>query len=91
LSPGNPDADHAQAFVENVADPEGQFAPVAVELAQGEVVEIGYNGIKRHVRVDANGCVAAHAEPVAGDGWSNRSTFVGDTEAFMAAKRAALA
>jgi hypothetical protein len=49
-SRGNPDADHAVAFVETVADPEGQLAPVAVEAPVGELVEIDYNGIKRQVR-----------------------------------------
>ena len=45
------------------------------------------NGIKHQVRVDANGRVVAE-NPVADDGWSTRGTFVGDAEAFMAAKRA---
>jgi hypothetical protein len=49
--------------------------------------EIAYNGIKRQVRVDANGRVVAE-NPVSDDGWSNRATFAGDAEAFMAAKRA---
>ena len=83
---GNPDAGHEQAFVETVADPEGQFAPVPVEAPIGAVVAIG---IKRLVRVDARGRVVASAENhVAGDGWSDRGTFTGDAEAFMAAKRA---
>jgi hypothetical protein len=92
-SHGSPDAGHALAFVETVADPEGQFAPVPVEAASngvrgiGRVVEIAYNGIKRQVRVDANGRVVAES-PIADDGWSRRRTFAGDAEAFMAAKRA---
>jgi len=86
---GHPATDHALAFVETVADPEGLFAPVAVELAQGEVVTtIAYNGIRRQVRIDGNGRVAAHVDAQTGDGWSRRGTFVGDAEAFMAAKRA---
>ena len=84
---GNPDAGHAQAFVETVADPEGQFAPVPVEAPIGAVVAIDYNGIKRLVRVDARGRVVAES-PIADDGWSRRGTFAGDDEAFMAAKRA---
>jgi len=84
---GNPDAGHAQAFVETVADPEGQFAPVPVEAPIGAVVAIDYNGIKRLVRVDARGRVVAES-PIADDGWSRRGTFAGDAEAFMAAKRA---
>ena len=85
---GNPDAGHAQAFVETVADPEGQFAPVPVEAPIGAVVGIDYNGIKRLVRiVDARGRVVAENQ-VADDGWSSRGTFAGDTEAFLAAKRA---
>ena len=84
---GNPDAGHAQAFVETVADPKGQFAPVPVEAPIGAVVAIDYNGIKRQVRVDARGRVVAES-PIADDGWSRRGTFAGDAEAFMAAKRA---
>jgi hypothetical protein len=68
VSRGDPDAGHAQAFVENVADPEGQFAPVAVEPSVGHVVETSYNGIKQTVRIDALGRVAAYAEPVSDDG-----------------------
>jgi hypothetical protein len=64
------------------------YAPAPAELPVGRVVATAYNGIKRQVRVDANGRVAAYAEPVVGDGWSNRPTFTGDAEAFMAAKRA---
>jgi len=66
-----------QLSADAIADAEGQFAPVAVKAPIGEVVEIAYNGIKRQVRVDANGRVAADAEPVTGDGWSNRRTFAG--------------
>ena len=84
---GNPDADHALTFVETVADPEGPYAPQPAEAPIGRVVEIAYNGIKRQVRVDANGRVVAES-PVSNDGWSRRGTFTGDTEAFMAAKRA---
>ena len=50
----------------------------------------GYNGIKRQVRVDARGRVAAYADAEAGDGWSTRGTFTGDAQAFLAAKRAAV-
>ena len=88
MSRGDPDADHAFAFVETVADPEGLYAPQPTEAPIGRVVEIAYNGIKRQVLVDAAGRVAAYAEPVVGDGWSNRGTFAGDAEAFMAAKSA---
>jgi hypothetical protein len=84
---GDPNADHALAFVETVADPEGQFAPEPAEAPIGEVVEIAYNGIKRQVRADARGRVVAE-NSVANDGWSRRGTFTGDAEAFMAAKRA---
>jgi len=84
---GDPDADHALAFVETVADPEGLYAPQPTEAPIGRVVEIAYNGIKRQVRVDADGRVVAE-NPVADDGWSTRGTFSGDAEAFMAAKRA---
>jgi hypothetical protein len=59
---GNPDADHALAFVETVADPEGLFAPSTVAPAIGEVRTINYNGIRRVVRVDANGRVASYPE-----------------------------
>ena len=74
---GDPDADHALAFVETVADPEGLYAPQPTEAPIGRVVEIAYNGIKRQVRVDANGRVVAE-NPVADDGWSTRGTFTGD-------------
>ena len=84
---GDPDADHALAFVETVADPEGLYRPQPVEAPIGRMVEIAYNGIKRQVRVDANGRVIAES-PVSDDGWSTRGTFAGDAEAFMAAKRA---
>ena len=84
---GHPDADHALAFVETVADPEGLYAPQPVEAPIGRVVEIAYNGVQRQVRVDANGRVVAES-PIADDGWSRRRTFAGDAEAFMAAKRA---
>jgi hypothetical protein len=92
-SHGSPDAGHALAFVETVADPEGLYAPQPGEAASngvrgiGRVGEIAYNGIKRQVRVDANGRVVAES-PIADDGWSRRGTFAGDAEAFMAAKRA---
>jgi hypothetical protein len=86
-SRGNPDAGHAQAFVETVADPEGLFAPQPVDPPIGRVVEIAYNGIKRQVRVDARGRVVAE-NSVADDGWSRCGTFTGDAEAFLAAKRA---
>jgi hypothetical protein len=81
---GDPDADHALAFVETIADPERLYAPQPAEAPIGRVVEIAYNGIKRQVRVDANGRVVADSD----DGWSRRGTFAGDAEAFMAAKRA---
>jgi hypothetical protein len=84
---GDPIADHAVAFVEIVADLEGLYALQPAEAPIGRVVEISYNGIKRQVRVDANGRVVAE-NPVADDGWSTRGTFSGDTEALMAAKRA---
>jgi len=84
---GDPDADHALAFVETVADPEGLYTPQPDEASIGRVVEIAYNGIKRQVRVNANGRVVAES-PVSNDGWSTRGTFAGDAEAFMAAKRA---
>ena len=84
---GDPDADHALAFVETVADPEGQYASQPAKAPIGRVVEIAYNGIKRQVRVDASGRVVAE-NPVSDDGWSNRGTFAGDAEAFLAAKRA---
>ena len=84
---GNPDADHALAFVETVADFEGLYTPQPAEAPIGRVVEIAYNGIKRLVRVDAKGHVVAESS-VFDDGWSTRGTFAGDAEAFMAAKRA---
>ena len=71
MSRGDPDADHALAFVETVADPEGLHAPLPTEAPIGRVVEIAYNGIKRQVRVDANGRVVAES-PVSDDGWSRR-------------------
>jgi hypothetical protein len=89
MSRGDPDADHALAFVETVADPEALYAPQPAEAPIGRVVEIAYNGIKRQVRVDANGRVIAES-PVSDDGWSTRGTFAGDAEAFMAAKRAGI-
>ena len=89
VSRGDPDADHALAFVGNVADPEGLYTPQRTEAPIGRVGEIAYNGIKRHVRVDANGRVVTEC-PVADDGWSNRGTFAGDAKAFMAAKRASV-
>jgi hypothetical protein len=70
-----------------VADPERLYSPQPAEAPIGPVVEIAYNGIKRQVRVDANGRIVAES-PVADDGWSTRGTFTGDAEAFMAAKRA---
>ena len=82
MSHGNPDAGHAQAFVETVADPEGQFAPVPVEAPIGAVVAIDYNGIKRLVRVDARGRVVAES-PIADDGWSRRGTFAGGDSALQ--------
>jgi len=84
---GNPDASHAADFVEMVADPEGQFAPQPAEVPSGKLISIAYNGVRRQVRVDVNGRIVAE-NPVADDRWSNRGTFTGDTEAFMAAKRA---
>jgi hypothetical protein len=51
MSRGDPDAGHALAFVGNVADPEGLYTPQRTEAPIGRVVEIAYNGIKRHVRV----------------------------------------
>jgi hypothetical protein len=60
----------------------------SAEPSVGRVVATAYNGIKRQVRVDANGRVTAYAGAEAGDGWSNRPTFTGDAEAFMTAKRA---
>ena len=68
-SRGNPDADHAVAFVAE-HDPEGLFAPAAVDPPISELVEIDYNGIKRVGRVNSNGRVAAYAGLVAGDEWS---------------------
>ena len=65
-------------------DPEGLFAPAAVDPPISQLVEIDYNGIKTVVRVNSNGRVAAYAELVAGDGWSNRGTFTGDAEAIRA-------
>src|SRR5262249_49092251 len=56
---GDPDADPAPAFVKTVADPEGLYAPQPAEAPFGRVVEIGYNGIKRQVRVDPRGRVVA--------------------------------
>jgi hypothetical protein len=94
-SRGNPDASHSADFVEMVAGPEGLYAPQPDEAASngvrgiGRVVEIAYNGIKRQVRVDANGRVVAES-PIADDGWSRRGTFTGDAKAFMAAKRAGI-
>jgi hypothetical protein len=67
VSRGNPDAGHALAFVETVADPEGLYAPQPAEAAWNgvrgisQVFEIAYNGIKREVRVDANGHVVAES------------------------------
>jgi hypothetical protein len=58
---GDPDADHALAFVQTIADPEGLYAPQPAEAPIGRVVEITYNGIKRQVRVDANGRVVAES------------------------------
>jgi hypothetical protein len=69
MSRGDPDADHALDFVETDADPERLFAPFPAEAPIGRVVEIDYNGIKRQVRVDARGRVAAYADAEAGDGW----------------------
>jgi len=96
-SHGDPDADHALAFVETVADPERLYTPQPGEAASngvrgiGRVVEIAYTGIKRQVRVDTNGRVTGYAERQEGDGWSTRGTFAGDAEAFIAAKRAGIA
>ena len=87
MSRGNPEADHALAFVETVANPQGVYTPQLAEAPIGGVVEIAYNGIKRQVRVDANGRIVTE-NPVSGDGWSRRGTFTGDAEAFMAVKRA---
>jgi hypothetical protein len=84
---GNPDADHAQAFVKTVADPEGIWAPIVASGPIGEIVTVDYNGIKREVRVDARGRTVVES-PVVDDGWSRRDTFAGDAETFMAAKRA---
>jgi hypothetical protein len=67
------------------SDPEGLYAPQPAEAPIGRVVEIAYNGIKRQVRVDANGRVVVES-PVSDDGWSRRGTFAGDAEAFTAAK-----
>lgn len=75
-SRGNPDADHAIVFVAE-HDPDGQFAPIEAPSPIGRVVEIDYNGIKRVVWVDSNGRVVAYAEPIVGDGWSNRGAFAG--------------
>ena len=50
------------------------------EAPIGRVVEIAYNGIKRQVRVDANGRVVAEST-VSDDGRSTRGTFTGEAEA----------
>jgi len=76
MSRGNPEADHALAFVETVANPQGVYTPQLAEAPIGGVVEIAYNGIKRQVRVDANGRIVTE------------NPFTGDAEAFMAVKRA---
>jgi hypothetical protein len=83
---GDPDADHALAFVAEV-DPAGLWAPIATPAPVGTLTTINVAGMKRQVRVGANGRVVAE-NPVADDGWSNRGTFTGDASAFMAAKRA---
>jgi hypothetical protein len=66
-------------------DPDGQWLTIA-EQPIGEV--INHNGVTQRRRV-LNGRVVD--EPDARDGWSNRGTFAGDAEAFMAAKRAGIA
>lgn len=68
-------------------DPAGLWTPFAAEPPIGEIATVEFAGIKQQRRVDANGRVVAE-NPVADDGWSNRGTFTGDAEAFMAAKRA---
>jgi hypothetical protein len=84
-SRSNPDADHAVAFVAK-HDPEGQFAPAAVDPPIGRLVEINYNGIKRTIRIDGNGRGRELGEAIRCDGWSNRRTFTSDAEALVAAK-----
>jgi hypothetical protein len=67
-------------------DPDGQWLTVAEEPI-GRVTEINHNGVTQRRRVLSGRVVDG---PDARDGWSNRSTFSGDDEAFMAAKRAAV-
>jgi hypothetical protein len=83
---GDPNADHALAFVAEI-DPAGLWAPIAKPAPIGALTTINVAGIMQQRRVDANGRVVAE-DLVADDGWSNRGTFTGDVEAFMAAKRA---
>jgi hypothetical protein len=83
---GDPDADHALAFVAEV-DAAGLWGPIAKPAPIGEIATIEVAGIEQQRRVDAYGRVVAE-NPVADDGWSSRGTFAGDAEAFMAAKRA---
>src|SRR5262249_20700840 len=45
-----------------------------------DVSKSAFLGIKRKVRIDANGRVAAYGDAATGDGWSNRGTFAGDAE-----------
>jgi hypothetical protein len=50
--PGNPDADHALAFVAEV-DPNGLWTPFVAEPPIGEIATIEFAGIKPQRRVDA--------------------------------------
>jgi hypothetical protein len=81
---GNPDAEHARAFVETVADPEGLFAPRPVKPAVNATT-IKFNGIKQRVFLDGHGRVIGHGDHA--ERPSPRGTFAGD---FLDAKRAAV-
>jgi hypothetical protein len=70
-SRGDPDADHALMFVAE-HDPERQFGRPPQELEVAQVVEINYNGMKREVRLDANGRVVAGK--LVADGSSRRTS-----------------
>jgi hypothetical protein len=73
--------EHAKDFVAGI-DPDGQWLTVAAQPI-GEVIEINHNGVTLRRRV-LKGRVVDW--PDARDGWSNRGTFSGDTEAFLAAE-----
>lgn len=79
--PGNPAADHAQAFVISI-DPDGECAAMPLPAPVGELAVIEFAGSRHERRVDERGRVVPERRQPDLD----RATFTGDAAAFSAAK-----